>query len=274
MDYSNKILELTEKDKIIGHIYVITCCETLKQYVGQAASHTKNNKKYRPNGYLGRFQQHISEAITNTRKSGGSVYLNSAIRKYGKDNFIVELIETCHMDEIDEKEISNIKKFNTLNPNGYNLTIGGKTNPKWVSSNSKIDDEGLRVSEKRGRDFGYVHKKSTIEKMKKYHEDAAKNPNYLVDKQHIFRNTLTNYHQEKRAEKLANLNVVFDKDFKKYIRPQKKGDEIVTYVIRINRERHCRLRNPELSLEEKYKLLYDALKDAYEIQQSRKKEIE
>jgi len=41
MDYSDKVLELNEKDKIIGHIYVITCVETLKQYVGQASSHKK-----------------------------------------------------------------------------------------------------------------------------------------------------------------------------------------------------------------------------------------
>lgn len=272
MDYSDKLLELHEQDKIIGHIYVITCVETLKQYVGQAVSHKKNKGKYRPHGYLGRFNDHISEAITNTKPGGGCTYLNSAIRKYGKNNFIVELIEICPMKEIDEKEIANIQKFNTLNPNGYNLTAGGKKNAVWISSNSKIDDEGLRIPEKRGREFGYVHKETTIEKMKQRHEEAFQNPENLTKKKNTMRNTMTDYYQQNRAEKLANLNILFDKDFKKYIRPQKKGDVIDTYVIRINRARACEIGNKSLSLDEKYNLLHDALSKAYDIQQQRLKE--
>ena len=33
--------------------------------------------------------------------------------------------ETCSQEELDDKEIELIKKWNTLHPNGYNLTEGG-----------------------------------------------------------------------------------------------------------------------------------------------------
>jgi len=186
--------------------------------------------------------------------------LNSAIRKYGKDNFIVELIETCAINEIDEKEVTNIKKFNTLNPNGYNLTTGGRYNYTCSSNNIKIDDQGKGNPNprKRGVPLGYIRKKETIIKMN--------NPE-KIDKQRII---LTDYYSNNRAEKLANINVVFDENFKKHIRPHTKNNEIDDYVIRINRRRYCKLSNKNLTLEEKYNLLYDSLSKAYNIQQQRK----
>ena len=59
---------------------------------------------------------------THKQKSG--VYLTSAMKKYGKENFIIEQIDTAKTNkELDEKEIYYISK---LNPH-YNLTNGGRT---------------------------------------------------------------------------------------------------------------------------------------------------
>ena len=74
-------------------IYKITNLENGKLYVGQAVSHILNHKRYRPYGMEGRFRCHISEAFSQKTKQ--CHYLNSAIRKYGKKSFIVELIKIC-----------------------------------------------------------------------------------------------------------------------------------------------------------------------------------
>jgi group I intron endonuclease len=104
-------------------IYKITNLSNGKIYVGQAVSHILNHKRYRPYGHEGRFRCHVSEAFSN--KKNQSHYLNNAIRKYGVNDFVVELIEFCETEKSDEREIHYIKEFNSLYPNGYNLKNGG-----------------------------------------------------------------------------------------------------------------------------------------------------
>ena len=117
---------LLDNSQVKGLIYIITNNETQKQYVGQTLTHRKNHGKYRPFGIEGRFQDHISEAICNTKKKQ-CTYLNNAIRHYGKDAFHVSLVSECSKNDLDANEIKFIEEYNTLYPNGYNLTRGGKT---------------------------------------------------------------------------------------------------------------------------------------------------
>ena len=104
-------------------IYKIINLSNDKIYVGQAVSHILNHKKYRPYGHEGRFRCHISEAFST--KKNQSHYLNNAIRKYGVEDFVVELIECCEIKDADEREIYYIKELNSLYPSGYNLKNGG-----------------------------------------------------------------------------------------------------------------------------------------------------
>jgi group I intron endonuclease len=121
LELSKKILDNpTER---YCEIYKITNLSTGKIYVGQAVSHILNHKKYRPYGHEGRFRCHISEAFST--KKNQSHYLNNAIRKYGVEDFIVELIECCEVEKSDEREIHYIQELNCLFPNGYNLKNGG-----------------------------------------------------------------------------------------------------------------------------------------------------
>ena len=120
-ELSKKILDTpTER---YCEIYKITNLTTSKKYIGQAVSHILNNNKYKPHGHQGRFRQHISEAFS--KKKNQCHYLNNAIRKYGVEDFDVELIEYCDINKVDEREKYYIKKFNTLFPNGFNLKNGG-----------------------------------------------------------------------------------------------------------------------------------------------------
>jgi group I intron endonuclease len=121
LELSKKILD--EPTERYCEIYKITNISNGKIYVGQAVSHILNHKRYRPYGHEGRFRCHISEAFSS--KKNQSHYLNNAIRKYGVEDFTVELLECCEIDKSDEREIHYIKELNSLFPNGYNLKNGG-----------------------------------------------------------------------------------------------------------------------------------------------------
>lgn len=89
-------------------IYKITNKTNKKSYIGQTVKILKI-----------RWNEHC-------QKRGGCTALYSAIKKYGKDNFDLEVITECKsIDEMNLRETFYIKLFNTLAHNGYNLTTGG-----------------------------------------------------------------------------------------------------------------------------------------------------
>ena len=88
-------------------VYLITNKVNGKQYVGQTIRSLEE-----------RWKDHCRVRDEN--------YFHRAIRKYGPENFSLEIIDTAETDEeLDEKEIFWIKELNTLFPNGYNLKEGG-----------------------------------------------------------------------------------------------------------------------------------------------------
>jgi hypothetical protein len=104
-----------------SEIYLITCLDSGKQYVGQTQTHTLNHGKYRPFGYMRRWTAHVSEAIKNNKKKQ-CIALNNSIRKYGKNQFKVELLHNCNLSFANYFEKMFINEYNTIAPNGYNLT--------------------------------------------------------------------------------------------------------------------------------------------------------
>ena len=72
---------------------------------------------------------YIGQSINNDPKYLGSgVFLKNAIEKHGKENFLKEVIDVADsVDELNEKEIYWIEKYNSTDKNiGYNLCSGGK----------------------------------------------------------------------------------------------------------------------------------------------------
>jgi hypothetical protein len=114
---------LTDESKRYVEIYKIINLINNKCYIGQTVSHVLNHKKYRLYGMNARFKAHISES--KSEKKCQCFYLNNSIKKYKSENFKVELIEICSLENADERETFNIMKYNTIYPNGYNLKIGG-----------------------------------------------------------------------------------------------------------------------------------------------------
>lgn len=76
-------------------------------YIGQSV----NIKK--------RWNAHI-----NDDRKKNQYAIHKAIKKYGKENFLFEVIEQCLPTELNEREIYWISYYDTYN-NGYNLTTGG-----------------------------------------------------------------------------------------------------------------------------------------------------
>ena len=51
----------------------------------------------------------------------------SSINKYGEDNFTFETIDSANnLNELNDKEIYWINFYNSISPNGYNVTGGGQ----------------------------------------------------------------------------------------------------------------------------------------------------
>lgn len=56
----------------------------------------------------------------------GGVLIRRAISKYGLENFLHELVCICgSLEELNNMEIYYIQFFDCMNPNGYNMTLGG-----------------------------------------------------------------------------------------------------------------------------------------------------
>lgn len=92
----------------LGVIYKITCLISGKFYVGK----TKQSLNRR-----------ITQHKYDSKK--GSLGIGAAIAKYGWENFTVEVIETCPVEQLNEREIFWIAELKSKAPNGYNLTDGG-----------------------------------------------------------------------------------------------------------------------------------------------------
>lgn len=76
--------------------------------------------------YIGQTQLTLSHRMSqHIHRNVGAI--DKAIKKYGIDNFKVEVIEECHdLDELNEREKYWIETLNCKSPNGYNLTDGGE----------------------------------------------------------------------------------------------------------------------------------------------------
>lgn len=60
---------------------------------------------------------------------GSGKLLKKSIKKYGKENFLKEILEYCDAESLNDREIFWIAKLDAMNPEiGYNLTSGGNYN--------------------------------------------------------------------------------------------------------------------------------------------------
>lgn len=107
-------------------IYKITNAINNKSYIGQSIDPQH------------RFVSHCSRAKNDNDNSP----IHSAIKKYGKENFKLEILEWTEDYNKREKEL--IKEYNTLSPNGYNICEGGEEPPTFYGEshpNCRISED-------------------------------------------------------------------------------------------------------------------------------------
>lgn len=108
--------------------------------------------------YIGQTIQSLKRRFANHACQGHCLY--SAIKKYSKENFKIQLLARCNSrEEMNHRESYYIKLFNTLAPNGYNLTSGGPLGASHVYTKRK-----LSVSH-RGIALGRKHSEETKKKI-------------------------------------------------------------------------------------------------------------
>lgn len=123
-----ELLEKPKKSKKICGIYKITNKINGKMYIGQSID------------IKTRWKHHLYTKSRDTQ-------LTKAIQKYGKDNFIFEII--CEIPEsvLDLYEISYIKYYETYK-NGYNMTEGGNSPTNRGCKWSNIQREKMKEIQK------------------------------------------------------------------------------------------------------------------------------
>lgn len=131
---------------MVGYIYLIIDLTNWKKYVGQHHYHLeKLDSNYHGSGHI---IKRIYKKRPHTLKE---VYL-----------------KTCYtQEELDEWEQYYIKFYNTLYPNGYNLTEGGNGGVPCEETRRKLSElkKGLLSGEKNPM-FGKHHSEEFIAKMK------------------------------------------------------------------------------------------------------------
>jgi hypothetical protein len=105
-----------------GIIYRIINLQNGKSYIGKTKSHY-GELSY---GINRRFKQHKINAFIESRKNECPLFYN-ALRKYGVENFIIENLLECNIEDVDFFEIKMIQAYDSANRNfGYNIALGGR----------------------------------------------------------------------------------------------------------------------------------------------------
>lgn len=104
-----------------GVIYVVTCQDNGKVYVGQTTQ--------------------VPDVRWNQHRQcpGNSHILGKAILKYGADRFIFRVVDTARTkDELDEKEKYWVVQMNSMAPHGYNIREGGSRGMNSMETRAKM----------------------------------------------------------------------------------------------------------------------------------------
>lgn len=147
----------------MGYIYKIVNIKNQKIYIGKTT-------KQRPTD---RFSQHKYLA-THPQQEKNISYLHRAMNKEGINNFTFEIIEQADNALLNDRERYWIKQYNTLSPNGYNLTEGGEGTSGFSRSQSK------EQRQRKGKSLKQYYKNhpEALEEKRKRAKKLWENPEY------------------------------------------------------------------------------------------------
>jgi len=214
-------------------------------------------------------KQYVGEHSTNTLKNnyyGSGLYLKHAINEYGKLNFKLEILEFFDTKEnAFNAQEKYINKYNTLIPNGYNISPKGGHNVKGCFSeeskykigagnrgNSLIANNfGDRKGKNNGM-YGKKHSKETIEKFK-INNTKQNNPMYGKHLSNITKEKLRNLHLGKTHTEKTKQIIGEKNKGKKRTTEQKLNISIKLMGRKFSEETKKKMRKPK-SKETKLKM--------------------
>jgi group I intron endonuclease len=163
-------------------IYCVTNKINGKQYIGQTIQSLAD-----------RWYHHTY--YSNFRNN----YFHNAIKKYGKENFEIKQIDRAlTIEELNEKEKYWIKTMNTIVPNGYNLTMGGRAETPGHRHSNKTKELLRKIHS------GRYPSKETREKLSKIHKDLWNNETF---REKIRLAHIGTTHSDDTKEKIRNSNI-------------------------------------------------------------------
>jgi len=114
---------MNRNSKSFQYVYLTINKINGKKYIGQ---HSTNNLE---DHYIGSGRKFLSE-----------------VKKYGKSNFEKTILEYAKTsDNLDSLETLYIKKYETLYPNGYNMTSGGESKKEYSEKSLKLMSEKAKM---------------------------------------------------------------------------------------------------------------------------------
>lgn len=228
-----------------GEIYLIKCTKTNLNYVGQAKKYKSNLQKW---GGKSRWNQHFSTAY----KPNASDYngeFHKAIREHGKESFTLKILCTCHKNELNDLEKFYIKKYNTLHPNGYNMTEGGSDGKHCEESNRKKQIRNTDFSEeaKNNMSKGQIGKRYDTKIPRKNEEDndlpkniaairregvllgyqVKKFPMGIDTKEYIYKTFKNKTHPEIALEKAKEHLEILKKEYEQKVKDTKEEKDSI-----------------------------------------------
>ena len=136
------------------------------------------------------------------KKAKGSYNLpiSNAIRKYGVENFDFEIIENVNSQkELNMREEYWIRYYNSMTPNGYNLTIGGQGAVGYKhTDDDKIKMSDLKRDMFKGEEnpfYGKTHSAEQKEKWSKERRGRKLTPKWIE-----------NISKTRKRKKIVNLD--------------------------------------------------------------------
>lgn len=148
---------------MILEVYKITNNKNGKIYVGITNQGATTNRWYK----------HCSDA-----NCGSDFPIHNAIRKYGKDNFqieVIEIIENEDFDYLKEREKYWIKELDSYNKRiGYNLTLGGDGTFGRFHSKETKDKIRQKAIGRKVSDISKKHMSDSHKKREYDHDEMSK----------------------------------------------------------------------------------------------------
>lgn len=207
-------------NNVYGIIYLARSKTSGKGYSGQTI-----------NGLEERKRQHISRSKTSMFP------VHSALRKYGQDDFIWEILCECFsQEELNEKEKYFADMLNTWVPYGYNLKAGNGRGSVSEEARKKMSEahKGLQAGENHPM-FGKPRSEETRKRI------SEKTRGRKLSEEHIQRRSAS---QRGHIVSQTARNKIADKVSKTYAFVSPMGESISITNIR----KFCLIEFPELGL--------------------------